>query len=181
MSSENPDNNALDKVEETKTAIVKSAVEETSENDLRKEILELIPDQENKDKASVLMAIYEEKFSGPLPHPKHLESYEQTLPGAADRILTMAENQQKHRMDLENQAIPSEIKINNRGQWFAFIMGIVLIIASTAIVLFGSVTAGTILIVFIFLGYLAIYLRGKISMKADLKNKEISGDIDSKK
>ena len=29
--------------------------------------------------------------SGPLPHPEFFQAYELTLPGAADRILTMAE------------------------------------------------------------------------------------------
>ena len=181
MSSEKNDNNeALAKVQEAKAALEKSA-DDLSENGIRKEILELIPNKDDKDKAAILMATYEEKFSGPLPHPNHLAAYEQTLPGAADRILTMAEKQQNHRMNLENPVIPSEVQINKRGQWFAFILGLVLIISSTIIVLHGNVTAGTIIIVFIFLGYLAVYLRGKISMKANLKNKEVSGDIDSKK
>ena len=181
MSSEKNDNNeALAKVQEAKAALEKSA-DDLSENGIRKEILELIPNKDDKDKAAILMATYEEKFSGPLPHPNHLAAYEQTLPGAADRILTMAEKQQNHRMNLENLVIPSEVQINKRGQWFAFILGLVLIISSTIIVLHGNVTAGTIIIVFIFLGYLAVYLRGKISMKANLKNKEVSGDIASNK
>lgn len=181
MSSENPDNNeALAKVQEAKDALEKS-VEDLSENGIRKEILELIPDKDDKDKAAILMATYEEKFSGPLPHPNHLAAYEQTLPGAADRILTMAEKQQNHRMNLENQVIPSEVQINKRGQLFAFIMGLVLIAASTATILHGSVTAGTILILVIFLGYLTVYMGGKVSMKADMKKKKVSGEFDPKK
>ena len=31
-------------------------------------------------------------FSGPLPHPEHFQAYQDTLSGAADRILTMAES-----------------------------------------------------------------------------------------
>lgn len=181
MSSENPDNKeALAKVQEAKAALEKSA-DDLSENGIRKEILELIPDEDGKVKAAILMATYEEKFSGPLPHPNHLAAYEQTLPGAADRILTMAEKQQNHRMNLENQVIPSEVQINKRGQWFAFIMGLALIAASTATILHGSVPAGTILIALVFLGYLTVYMGGKVSMKADLKKKKASGDFDPKK
>jgi len=181
MSSENPDNKeALAKVQEAKAALEKSA-DDLSENGIRKEILELIPDKDDKDKAAILMATYEEKFSGPLPHPNHLAAYEQTLPGAADRILTMAEKQQNHRMNLENQVIPSEVQINKRGQWFAFIMGLVLIAASTATIFHGNATAGTILTALVFLGYLAIFMGGKVYMKADLKNKKVSSNIDSKK
>src|ERR1700733_9145648 len=36
-------------------------------------------------------------YAGPLPHPEHLEHFERTLPGAADRILIMAEQEQGHR------------------------------------------------------------------------------------
>jgi predicted phage tail protein len=84
-------------------------------------------------------------------------------------------------MNLENQVIPSEVQINKRGQWFAFIMGLVLIAASTATILHGSVPAGTILIALVFLGYLTVYMGGKVSMKADLKKKKASGDFDPKK
>ena len=32
-------------------------------------------------------------FQGPLPHPDHFEKYNEILPGSAERILKMAENQ----------------------------------------------------------------------------------------
>lgn len=41
-------------------------------------------------------------FSGPLPHPSVLKGYEEILPGAADRIITMAEKQAGHRHRLES-------------------------------------------------------------------------------
>ncbi|MFQ7172706.1 MAG: DUF2335 domain-containing protein [Thomasclavelia ramosa] len=44
-------------------------------------------------------------YSGPIPHPSDFEQYERVLPGAADRILTMAENQSAHRQTLEKAAI----------------------------------------------------------------------------
>ncbi len=37
------------------------------------------------------------QYSGPLPHPDHFDRYDQVLPGAADRILSMAENEGKQR------------------------------------------------------------------------------------
>jgi uncharacterized membrane protein len=37
--------------------------------------------------------------SVPLPHPSELEHYENILPGAAARIIAMAENQSKHRQN----------------------------------------------------------------------------------
>lgn len=49
-----------------------------------------------------------QSFTGPLPPPEALANYEQASPGAADRILRMAEGQQQHRHGLERQAVSSE-------------------------------------------------------------------------
>lgn len=61
------------------------------------EVLDSIPE----DKRSIVlgaMVRYEQRtFTGPLPHPDSFAGYENTLPGAADRILSMAEKEQNHR------------------------------------------------------------------------------------
>lgn len=65
-----------------------------------------------------------ESFIGPLPSPSHLEKYEQILPGAADRIISMAEKQSSHRQDLEKQVIKSDIRNSLLGLIFGFIIGL---------------------------------------------------------
>jgi uncharacterized membrane protein len=40
-------------------------------------------------------------YSGPLPQASEFEKYESVLPGAADRIIKLAENQNKHRRFIE--------------------------------------------------------------------------------
>jgi uncharacterized membrane protein len=40
-------------------------------------------------------------FSGPLPPPEVLQNYNQITPGAADRIISMAEKQSQHRQESE--------------------------------------------------------------------------------
>ena len=42
-----------------------------------------------------------ETFEGPLPPPAILEAYERLVPGAAERMLKMAENQSRHRQEIE--------------------------------------------------------------------------------
>jgi len=42
-----------------------------------------------------------EAFEGPIPPPATLEAYERLVPGAAERILGMAERQATHRQSLE--------------------------------------------------------------------------------
>jgi uncharacterized membrane protein len=46
--------------------------------------------------------------SGPLPHPSILEDYDRVLPGAAERILAMAESQSNHRQNLEGRYLAAE-------------------------------------------------------------------------
>lgn len=46
--------------------------------------------------------------SGPLPPAEELGKYEAICPGAADRILTMAEKQQQHRFTLEGRAVQDQ-------------------------------------------------------------------------
>jgi uncharacterized membrane protein len=57
---------------------------------------------------------------GPLPPAKEFRDYEQALPGAADRILTMAETQAEHRRKNDNKLLDHSIKKSGLGQIFAF-------------------------------------------------------------
>ena len=48
--------------------------------------------------------------SGPLPAPEDLQRYEQLSPGAANRIISMAENEQNHRTAMAKLTLSSDIK-----------------------------------------------------------------------
>ena len=65
-------------------------------------------------------AVAAEQYAGPLPHPSHLKQFEEIRPGAADRIIKMAERQAAHRQELESRIILSNLKLEAKGQWFAF-------------------------------------------------------------
>ncbi len=51
--------------------------------------------------ASVEMSSTTEYYAGQLPHPDHLERFEQICPGATDRMLRMTEKQSDHRQWME--------------------------------------------------------------------------------
>lgn len=74
-----------------------------------------------------------QSYGGPIPHPEHFFAYEHVLPGAADRILKMAELQEAHRFRMESKALESEYRLAERGQ----ICGIasVLILSAAAVIL----------------------------------------------
>jgi len=73
-----------------------------------------------------------QQFSGPVPHPEILQGYDQVLPGAAERILTMAELDQKHQIQLESSAQHLAAKEIKRGQIFGLIVSISAFITSIA-------------------------------------------------
>ena len=58
---------------------------------------------------------------GPIPRPEDFAAYERVLPGAADRILKMAENQATHRQGMERRAISSDIVKSMMGTVLAYI------------------------------------------------------------
>lgn len=74
-----------------------------------------------------------ENYKGDIPHPSIVAGYEQICPGAAERILKMAESETQHRQELQNKELNNaidlrtkeleyNIKYNNRGQFFTFIL-----------------------------------------------------------
>jgi len=64
-------------------------------------------------------------YIGSLPTSKEFSGYEQALPGAAHRILSMAEDEAEHRRKNEEKIVQHSIKKSGLGQIFAFIIAIV--------------------------------------------------------
>lgn len=95
-------------------------------------------------KRVVAEVIRSEEFSGPIPHPEIIKGYEKVLPGSADRIISMAENQSKHRQDLEKMMVRAEVRDSLLGILFAFALGLSCIAASIVIVVTVPETAGAI-------------------------------------
>ena len=58
------------------------------------------------------------------------KEYEEALPGAADRILGMAEKEQEHRQQWEMRALGGEQRNFGRGQWLGFSISVISIGAS---------------------------------------------------
>ncbi len=87
-----------------------------------------------------------------------MAQYEETLPGSSDRIITMTENQSKHRIEMEKIDLPIQHEQFKRGQKFSLIIGIFGLTVTTVLALFdhdvvagiiGTITIGTIITSFI--------------------------------
>jgi len=88
-------------------------------------ILREYPDllQHPELRASVVSVI--QRFhQGPLPSPEDFAAYEAVLPGACDRILSMAEAQQQHLFALNQARMDGDFKEARRGQAYAMILAL---------------------------------------------------------
>lgn len=56
-------------------------------------------------------ALKQEYYKGLLPHPDHLERFEQLAPGAAERFMEWVEDEAKHRREMERQELEQEFRL----------------------------------------------------------------------
>jgi len=63
-------------------------------------------------------------YSGPIPPPEVLREVEKIVPGSAERLLRMAENQSAHRINQERKNLNSEIFNSIAGIISALIIGL---------------------------------------------------------
>lgn len=79
-------------------------------------------------------------WSGPLPHPRDLEAFKGVDPEFPQRILAMAETEQRHRHAIAQANVTERL----RGQAFAFFVALCFVVAGTFLVSNGHPVAGTI-------------------------------------
>lgn len=60
--------------------------------------------------------IISQQWSGPLPPPAALDQFNHIIPGGAERILAMVEQEQAHRISHNSQALTAQIDDTKRGQ-----------------------------------------------------------------
>jgi uncharacterized membrane protein len=111
-------------------------------------------------------------FRGPIPPPEVLKGYNDIIENGAERILTMAEKQSTHRMQLENHAIREELKQSRLGQVFGFILGIVGFGLATFLALYGHETIAGIFGTTTIIGLVTVFVLGKKSQHNDLEEKQ---------
>lgn len=115
--------------------------------------------QKSKQQAqnSSVVAVQQATYSGPIPPPAAMEQYERIVPGAANRILAMAEREQEAR----HEFMASERRLRHRGQWIGALLVLLLIGASVYFAYVGlAVLAGTVMGVTL-LGVATIFVLGK--------------------
>lgn len=106
---------------------------------------------------------YKTMFHGPIPDPEVLAQYDRIVPGAADRILKMAEEQSAHRRDMEKQLVTSNTQNEKRGMYFAFVITIVFVLLSGFLIYHDKVIAGYLTLGSVIVGHAYNYISAKRS------------------
>jgi uncharacterized membrane protein len=108
-----------------------------------------------------------ELYAGPLPHPEILQKFEQILPGSADRILKQAEDQTKHRIELEKKVVSADIIKSYMGLVFGFLIGMVGILGGIYLARLGFDVYGPILSGGSFVTLVVAFIYGTKSRKQE--------------
>lgn len=107
------------------------------------------PTVQDRKRDAKLLAIHHmecREFSGPLPPPELLKAYNEIIPDGAIRIIAMAEKQQDHRIDLENEVVRSDIRRSDRGLIFGFTICFVIALGGIYLIATGKSISGLVLV-----------------------------------
>lgn len=109
---------------------------------------------------------------GPLPQWEDLERYGQIIPNGADRIMSMAERQQQHRMSLETKAIGEQLSQSKLGQVFGLIIGLTAIVGGVLCIMQGHEWSGAFLGGGGLTGLVSVFVLGRKKQSKSLEDKE---------
>lgn len=102
-----------------------------------------------------------EFFEGPLPHPGTLAEYDRICPGAASRILAMAESQSQHRQELEKLIVLSNCRSQDRGPILGFLLAAGAITLGGFLILHGKEVSGLVALIGALVAVVIPFLYGK--------------------
>ena len=125
-----------------------------------------------------MIAVSQESFSGPMPHPDILRGYKELISDAPERILKMAEQEQRHRIDVEKAMLEQNAKnideaaiANKRSQIFAFMLTLLLIIAGVALTVMGFAAVGLTIFGTTIIGVVTVFITGKFAKQPKSEDK----------
>ena|SRR5882672_5337928 len=127
----------------------------------------VIPAQNNELKIQAMMR----SFSGPLPPPEALDRYNQILPGAAERIIVMAESQHAHRLGLEKHVIHSNVSAQRLGTILGFAVTMTVVIGGIWLIHDGKSGEGLAAVLTALAVLVGVFVYSKREQQGDLAKK----------
>lgn len=110
-------------------------------------------------------------FSGPLPPPEILAKYNEALPGLGERIISMAEQQAKHRQNIEKTVIESNAFVQKVGPFLGFIVAMTAVVGGVLLVLKGKDGYGLAAIIAALASLAGVFIYGKRQQRKELEEK----------
>lgn len=117
--------------------------------------------QPNQQPPQVRAASITQFHSGPLPHPEVLKGFEEAHPGAANRIIQMAEGESTHRRNMENKGQRASVNNERLGMMCALIVCLFALTGSFYCILHGHPISGPIVSAFPIGGITLAFIRGR--------------------
>lgn len=96
-----------------------------------------------------------------MPPPEILRQYDEILPGSAERIMAMAEDESSHQKKMEKSAMDLKSRETRRGQYLAMATVIVAFSAATVCAYFGAQTAAVVIGGTTVVGLVAAFITGR--------------------
>ncbi len=129
-----------------------------------------VPEQAGKPRpTNTAVSLKTETFEGPLPHPAILQAYEQLMPGAAERLLKMAESQSQHRREIERIVVSAGARDSLLGSIFAFLIAISAFVWAGYALVRGESSAAVATVIATIGGLVGVFAYGKhVTMKERL-------------
>jgi uncharacterized membrane protein len=100
-----------------------------------------------------------------------LRGYEDVLPGAADRIFQLWEQQSAHRQELERTAFDRDSRSRDRGQILAFILCTLVILGGFGAIYLGQSLVGMAAIIIAIGGVAATFLATRQRQQQQLEER----------
>ena len=111
-------------------------------------------------------------YSGPLPPAEQIRAYEDVLPGSADRILSMAERQQDHRMELEKVTVHEAAQRSRWGLRLGFVLALLVLAIGAVGIFTGHDVAGLAVIIGQAAILAGVFVYGRIEQRKERVEKE---------
>ncbi len=119
------------------------------------------PEGRTRSRIEIRQRTTSKHFSGPLPPPEVLAGFENTQNGSADRVITMAEKEQDHRHTIEKTGLEGAIAKDRRGQNYALIICLVILLGSMGLIAIDKEISGTLLAGSSLTGLAYIFITGR--------------------
>lgn len=113
----------------------------------------------------VLFEERRQSWSGPLPPPSVLVEYNDAVPNGAERILSMAEKQATHRMEMEARMSASDHSLAQTGQWIGLTVVLAVLVLAGYMAYLGATTAAVAVIGIDLAGLAAVFVYGSLSKR----------------